>query len=616
MIVVLAAAIFEAALARAAQAEEGGLVVTLSRALVLAGALGLRQTRLGASVAVAAPVLGAIVACSVISAGGGALELVLVLAAIAASAASVALDRDEELERAARESRSVAVAAPSGAEARRETSGLALAQTAVAAAILLLVVSFGGEPALPEDGLAPRELARAPSSRPPGEARARASVGFTPAVRFEESQELGSSEPVYVATVRVTGARGLGTGLLLRAAALEEVDESGFFAPPPPEEGKERTTFPRRKIEHLEEPVAVRLDVSLERASDSFLLARGTPASLEGASASRDSAGNLVLARAARGRLDYVLHAEEPAEAGLSLGERPAFDAPHLLELPASVKSDGDLADLADRLARGKVTPHGIARAIERRLAGEYEYDLASSHRARGLSRALRTFLLEGRRGACGEFATAMAVLLRLAGVPSRVVTGYRVEPRDRDALGAWLVRSSDAHAWVEVPLEGAGFVSYDPTAPAAEEAERAVRPPRRQSTFDAVRGATRVPLSPALLALTVVGVLALGARAIVSAALVRRRRLEGAPRPLEAAPRFRDARGSLFSLLERNGWKLGGSSTPLEHARSLASRTGATEADRALLRAVSLYYAIRFSGKEASESVLDRLAALVRVSR
>lgn len=73
-------------------------------------------------------------------------------------------------------------------------------------------------------------------------------------------------------------------------------------------------------------------------------------------------------------------------------------------------------------------------------------------------------FLFDTRRGFCEHYASAFAVLMRAAGIPARVVTGY--------AGGEWnpvlhylLVRQSNAHAWVEVWLAARGWVRVDPTS-------------------------------------------------------------------------------------------------------------------------------------------------------
>jgi transglutaminase-like putative cysteine protease len=73
-------------------------------------------------------------------------------------------------------------------------------------------------------------------------------------------------------------------------------------------------------------------------------------------------------------------------------------------------------------------------------------------------------FLFETRKGFCEHYASAFTFLMRAAGIPARVVTGYlggEVNPVD----GYFIVRQSDAHAWSEVWLAGEGWVRVDPTA-------------------------------------------------------------------------------------------------------------------------------------------------------
>lgn len=72
-------------------------------------------------------------------------------------------------------------------------------------------------------------------------------------------------------------------------------------------------------------------------------------------------------------------------------------------------------------------------------------------------------FLFETRRGFCEHYAAAFVVLMRSAGVPARVVTGYLGGDYNRIG-GYWIVRNSDAHAWAEVLVAGEGWVRVDPT--------------------------------------------------------------------------------------------------------------------------------------------------------
>ncbi len=100
-------------------------------------------------------------------------------------------------------------------------------------------------------------------------------------------------------------------------------------------------------------------------------------------------------------------------------------------------------------------------------------------------------FLFQTRRGFCEHYASAFVVLMRAAGVPARVVTGY--QGGEMNPLGDYLVvRQSEAHAWAEVWLQDAGWVRVDPTAavsPARIEVGIAAALPRGEPLPAAVRG-------------------------------------------------------------------------------------------------------------------------------
>jgi hypothetical protein len=74
---------------------------------------------------------------------------------------------------------------------------------------------------------------------------------------------------------------------------------------------------------------------------------------------------------------------------------------------------------------------------------------------------ALADFILNGKRGFCEQFASAMAVMLRVAGIPSRVAIGFTPGVPVNDYLS---ISTQDAHAWVEAYFGGKGWVTFDPT--------------------------------------------------------------------------------------------------------------------------------------------------------
>ena len=122
-------------------------------------------------------------------------------------------------------------------------------------------------------------------------------------------------------------------------------------------------------------------------------------------------------------------------------------DETRQLALPA--KLDPRIPALGQRLAAGATTPRAIARQLERALQSSYEYTLELPGAVKD---PLADFLFQRRAGHCEEFATALAILLRTQGIPSRVVVGFYGGER---AAGEYLVRAGDAHAWVEAMVDG-----------------------------------------------------------------------------------------------------------------------------------------------------------------
>lgn len=126
--------------------------------------------------------------------------------------------------------------------------------------------------------------------------------------------------------------------------------------------------------------------------------------------------------------------------------------------LPASVTS------LVDRLIAGAASPYDRARAISNYFADPasgFAYSTRTSGADSG--NALVDFL-KYKQGYCQQFAAAMAIMLREAGVPSRVVLGYEHQPGN--AKGEFTVTTDDAHAWVEAYFAGLGWIPFDPTPP------------------------------------------------------------------------------------------------------------------------------------------------------
>jgi transglutaminase-like putative cysteine protease len=125
---------------------------------------------------------------------------------------------------------------------------------------------------------------------------------------------------------------------------------------------------------------------------------------------------------------------------------------------------------LAQRLARGATTPYQLVRRVQEHLSTGFTY----TETPPAARLPLDAFLFRDKAGYCQQFSGAMALLLRMGGVPARVASGFSPGTYDTGRR-QYVVRDLDAHSWVEVYFPGYGWVTFDPTP--------AVAPARAQSS-------------------------------------------------------------------------------------------------------------------------------------
>jgi transglutaminase-like putative cysteine protease len=139
---------------------------------------------------------------------------------------------------------------------------------------------------------------------------------------------------------------------------------------------------------------------------------------------------------------------------------------------------------LSQRLKSGANSPFEYVKAVEAYLSRGFSYTESPPASAR----TLEGFLFRAKSGYCQQYSGSMALLLRMAGIPARVATGFTAGSLDRRAK-EFVVRDLDAHSWVEAWFPDIGWVTFDPTPSAA--------PPRSQS--DDPRGTAAIGDAPQL---------------------------------------------------------------------------------------------------------------------
>ncbi|PSL39797.1 transglutaminase-like putative cysteine protease [Labedella gwakjiensis] len=142
-------------------------------------------------------------------------------------------------------------------------------------------------------------------------------------------------------------------------------------------------------------------------------------------------------------------------------------DVTPFLDLPDEVPDT--LQSVFDEVTAGTANGYDAAYAIQQFFRTEFRYSVSTpvqdGYDGDGFD-AIADFL-EERSGYCVHFASAMAILTRMAGIPSRVSLGYLPGDRvgsDDDGFVAYRVGSDDLHAWPELYFAGVGWVPFEPT--------------------------------------------------------------------------------------------------------------------------------------------------------
>ncbi len=238
----------------------------------------------------------------------------------------------------------------------------------------------------------------------------------------------------------------------------------------------------------------------------------------------------------------------------------------------------GPVARLSEQLTAGAPTSYDAVLAVERHFQEDFSY---SEEPASG-TRPLRTFLLDTRTGYCQQYSGAMALMLRMAGIPARVVSGFSPGAPDLDEDGLFTVRDTDAHSWVEVYFVGIGWVPFDPT-PSVSPADLQSAPTAAAATPgrspETPNGRAREPEaqggllegSPAsdgggLPRLVPIALLIVTALAAAAATGRRRARFDAATRPARLEAQVAELAGALSAA----HYRAGGSTTLLDLERRL----------------------------------------------
>jgi transglutaminase-like putative cysteine protease len=167
-----------------------------------------------------------------------------------------------------------------------------------------------------------------------------------------------------------------------------------------------------------------------------------------------------------RGGFSYSVEGNEPTPSAEDLAVSPPLTADERRALPDRLTLLPSLprlvVDTVDQVTRGLSSPYQQAKAINDYFTDGKNGFAYAENTLQGNSGSVLVDFLKNKQGFCEQYAAAMAVMLRVKGIPSRVVIGYT--PGNKGTDNRWTVTNHDAHAWVEAYFSGVGWAYFDPT--------------------------------------------------------------------------------------------------------------------------------------------------------
>ncbi len=163
--------------------------------------------------------------------------------------------------------------------------------------------------------------------------------------------------------------------------------------------------------------------------------------------------------------MSYTVTSIEPEPTKALLERAPQLSIENPVQLQWGGAPDGvrpEVRRVTAEVIAGARTPFDRAVALYRYFTdGTHGFQYSLQTKKGPTNDPLLNFLTN-KQGFCEQYASAMGVMLRVAGLPARVVLGYTAGTHNVD--GSWTVTNHDAHAWVEAYLDRVGWVPFDPT--------------------------------------------------------------------------------------------------------------------------------------------------------
>ncbi|MEW8071216.1 MAG: DUF3488 and transglutaminase-like domain-containing protein [Candidatus Thiodiazotropha sp.] len=204
-------------------------------------------------------------------------------------------------------------------------------------------------------------------------------------------------------------------------------------------------------------------EVFIERDLGDYIPAAAVPVKVNFPSTviALDAFGQLHSPGALKSGTAYAVESQRTIRNGRTFAETEYVELPNFRQLPQNI--DPRIIQLASQVAEPYDSQFAKAIALEQHLRKHYDYDFDSIFKSQHQT-PLSRFLFETKKGHCEYFASALAIMLRTQGIPSRLVTGFSATNQN-PMTGYYDIYALDGHAWVEAYVDDIGWLELEPTA-------------------------------------------------------------------------------------------------------------------------------------------------------
>jgi len=278
--------------------------------------------------------------------------------------------------------------------------------------------------------------------------------------------QLVRSKPQSLFTVQISSRPARAIPFYARVNVLSDFTGTGWMRSPTPgvEQSVAETSFQTSPPTSVSHGIDFKAEISISGlAGNPPVFDRPTQVGPVGADTRWSETDLLLVGDGVSGGEKITEGWQQPSPTVAELTAAPDEVRPELqdmVQLPANMPTY--VVNLVTQLTAGLNSPYAKARAISDYFtskANGFTYSLSTKT---GDSGSELVDFLQHKQGFCQQYAAAMGVMLRLAGVPARIVLGYTHPNPDKNA--SFVVTTNDAHSWVEAYFEGIGWVPFDPT--------------------------------------------------------------------------------------------------------------------------------------------------------